>query len=180
MRPERTTLNVGCGRKQLLEAVNADRVFETRPDVVVDFDSVPWPFDDNTFSVVRCFDIMEHLADVVTAMEEIHRVSKPGATVQIAVPHFSSANSFTDPTHRRGFGILSFNYFTGEHEFSYYTSKRFRRKRSVIVFYQTLFSKVVRRLANRWPESYERRWAWMFPAWYLYFELEVIKDSGGR
>jgi hypothetical protein len=30
-------------------------------------------------------------------------------------------------------------------------------------------------LANRWPHEYERRWAWMFPAWFLYYELEVVK-----
>jgi hypothetical protein len=29
---------------------------------------------------------------------------------------------------------------------------------------------------NRSPAEYERRWAWIFPAWFLYFELEVVKD----
>jgi hypothetical protein len=33
------------------------------------------------------------------------------------------------------------------------------------------------RLANRYPAAYERRWAWIFPAWYLYFELEVDKGA---
>jgi len=34
---------------------------------------------------------------------------------------------------------------------------------------------VVRRLANRFPKAYEERWAWILPAWFLYFELKAIK-----
>lgn len=30
-------------------------------------------------------------------------------------------------------------------------------------------------LARRQPEWYERRMAWIFPAWFLYFELEALK-----
>jgi hypothetical protein len=30
-------------------------------------------------------------------------------------------------------------------------------------------------VARRWPRFYERRLAWVFPAWFLYFELEAVK-----
>jgi hypothetical protein len=43
------------------------------------------------------------------------------------------------------------------------------------VFYPTLANKLVHRLANRRPQAYERRWAWMFPAWFLSIELEAVK-----
>jgi hypothetical protein len=43
------------------------------------------------------------------------------------------------------------------------------------MFQPTLANKIVRRLANRYPLQYEQRWTWMFPAWFLYFELRVIK-----
>jgi len=33
----------------------------------------------------------------------------------------------------------------------------------------------VRRIAQRWPDYYEHRLAWMFPAWYLEFELAAVK-----
>ena len=36
------------------------------------------------------------------------------------------------------------------------------------------------RLANRFPAAYERRGAWIFPAWFLYVELEVVKDAPAR
>jgi hypothetical protein len=108
-------------------------------------------------------------------MEEIHRVSTDDAIVHITVPHFSSSNTFTDPTHKHQFGWKSFHYITGEHELSFYTPCRFRRRTVSIVFAPTLVNKIVHRVANRFPEAYEDRWAWIFPAWFLYFELEVIK-----
>jgi hypothetical protein len=93
------------------------------------------------------------------------------------VPHFSSSNAFTDPTHRHYFGWFSFDYFTGEHEHSYYTRARFRTRERKLMFYPSLLNKIVWRLANRFPASYERGWAWMFPGWFLYCELEAIKGQ---
>ena len=168
-------LNLGCGQKQIEGAVNLDRVPAVRPDVVHDVDEFPWPFDENRFSEVVARDIIEHCSNVVMTMEEIHRVSKSGAVVKITTPHFSSANSFADPTHRFHFSYFSFDYFTGDHDFDFYSEKRFRRRRAQIIFHPTLVNKLIWRLANRFPQDYERRWTWLFPAWFLNFELEVVK-----
>ncbi len=173
----RTVLHLGAGKKYRPDAVNVDLVAATKPDVVHDLDSAPWPLPDGHFREVLAFDVVEHLADVVRAMEEVHRVCAPGAVVKITVPHYSCANAFTDPTHRHYFSAASFNYFTGDNEFDFYTPCRFRRRAATIVFHPTLLNKVVRRLAARWPAAYERRWAWVFPAWFLYFELEVLKEA---
>jgi SAM-dependent methyltransferase len=170
-------LNLGCGRKRMADAVNVDLVADAGTDVVHDLNQRPWPFAADRFDQVHAYDVIEHLDDVVKTMEEIHRVCRSGALVCITVPHFSSANAFTDPTHRHYFASRSFHYVTGEHEFSFYTDARFRRRRSQILFHSSLVNKVVRRLANRYPNAYEERWAWIFPAWYLYFELEVLKPA---
>jgi len=171
----RSVLNLGCGRKHLPNAVNLDITPDTNPDVVHDLNRRPWPFPDGRFDEVHAYDVFEHLEDVIGTMEEVHRICRPGAVVRITVPHFSCANAFTDPTHRHYFGWFSFHYVTGEHQFSFYTRSRFRRRTSSITFYPSLINRLVGRLANRSPEGYERRWAWMFPAWFLYFELEVVK-----
>ena len=171
----RTVLQLGSGRKYHPEAVNVDLVADTGADVVHDLDSCPWPFPDNRFREVWAYDVLEHLDDVVAVMEEIHRVCAPGAVLKVTVPHFSCANAFTDITHRHYFGRFSFDYFTGENDLGFYTQARFRRRVARILFRPTLLNKVIWRLANRWPAAYERRWAWMFPAWFLYFELEVVK-----
>ena len=47
--------------------------------------------------------VLEHLDDTLAVLHEVHRVARPDALVIIGVPHFSSANSYTDPTHRHHF-----------------------------------------------------------------------------
>lgn len=171
----RDILNLGCGAKHRPDAVNLDVTPDSDPDVVHDLNIVPWPFADNRFDRVLAFDVIEHLEDVLAAMEEVHRVCRPGARIEISVPHYSSGNAFIDPTHRHYFSQQSFHYFTESSRFPFYTRARFGLVRSRIIFYPGLINRIVNRMANRWPERYERRWAWMFPAWFLSVELEVFK-----
>lgn len=173
----RTILHLGAGKKYHPEAVNVDLVAATNPDVVHNLDVTPWPLPADHFREVWAYDVIEHLTDVVRAMEEVHRVCADGAVVKITVPHYSCANAFTDPTHKHYFSAASFNYFTGDNEFDFYTTRRFKKRAAKIVFHPTLVNKLIHRLANRWPAAYERRWAWTFPAWYLYFELIVVKGG---
>lgn len=168
-------LNLGCGRRHLGGAVNLDISDRVGADIVHDLARMPWPLASDTFGEVHAYDVLEHLDDVPRAMEEIHRVCRAGASVRITVPHFSSANAFTDPTHRHQFSAFSFDYFLADHELAFYSGARFRRKRAQIVFYPSLVNKLVHRLANRFPLAYEQRWAWIFPAWFLSFELEAVK-----
>lgn len=171
----RGVLNLGCGHKHVAGAVNLDRTPATNPDVTHDLDSRPWPLPSDHFREVLAYDVVEHLADVLASFEEIHRVCRAGATVRVTVPHFSSGNAFNDPTHKHFFGYRAFECLTEEGELSFYTGARFRLRHRQIIFWPTLVNKVVWRLANRYPEWYELRWAWMFPALFLSCELEVLK-----
>jgi SAM-dependent methyltransferase len=173
---ELTALNLGCGKRPIPGAVNLDITPDTKPDVVHDLNRRPWPFPDGRFTEVHAYDVIEHLDDILGTMEEIHRVCRPGARVFITVPHYSCSNAFTDPTHRHYFGWFSFDYFTGEHGHDYYTRTRFRTRSRRLFFRPSPLNKLVWRLAARFPVSYERRWAWTFPAWFLSFELEVVKE----
>ena len=155
----KTNLNLGSGNKKRTDAFNVDIVADTHPDLVHNLNHRPWPLPDEHFAEVHAYDVIEHLDDVVATMEEIHRVCRHGATIHITVPHFSCSNAFTDPTHRHYFSALSFNYFTGEHEFSFYTNKRFRTRARQIVFQTSLVNKIIWRLANRWPQKYGERYA---------------------
>lgn len=153
--------------------VRADLSPAVRPDVVLDAGR-PLPFRSGAFDRVLCFDVVEHVADVPALMAEIHRVLRPGGTLLVTTPHFSCANAHTDPTHRHRFGWRSFDYFTPDHPLAYYSAARFRIRRRLLRFHGGLVDAVVRRLANRWPDWYEHRLAWMFPAWYLEIELEAL------
>ena len=105
-------------------------------------------------------------------MAEIHRVLASDGSVLITTPHYSSANSYTDPTHKHHLGYRSFDYFVDGHSLGYYSAARFEIRRRILRFHGGLVDAVMRRLANRWPDWYEKRMAWMVPAWYLEVELE--------
>jgi len=169
-------LDLGAGRDRSAPgAVTVDRSAGTKPDILHDLDHYPWPIETASFDTIVCKEVIEHLVDVVRAMEEMHRIGRPGARVLITTPHFSCANSFTDPTHRRHLGWFSFDYFTAENQWDFYTTARFRLVRRRLHFYGRYKNLHVSWLANRFPRFYEEHLAWIFPAWYLSFELEVVK-----
>lgn len=66
-------------------------------DIKMDVHEIP--FSDNTFDVVFCNHVMEHVADDIKAMSEIHRVLKPGGWAIIQSPQdYSRAETLEDPT----------------------------------------------------------------------------------
>lgn len=171
----RRTLDLGAGGVERAPgAIRADRAREVKPHVVLDV-SHPLPFRSGSLQRISCFDLLEHVRDVATLMAEMHRVLEPGGMVHITTPHFSCANSYTDPTHEHHFGWRSFDYFTEDHGLSYYSRARFRVVRRVLRFHGGPLDALVRRLAARWPDFYEHRLAWLLPAWYLELELAAVK-----
>jgi SAM-dependent methyltransferase len=169
-----TELDLGAGIvTRAPGAIRADFARAAKPDVVLDAGR-PLPFKTGSIARVYCFDLLEHLSDVPAAVSEMHRVLAPGGTVLLTVPHFSCANTFTDPTHRHQFGWRSFDYFEPGHGQYYYTGGRFHVVRRTLRFHGGPLDAVVRRVAARWPDWYEHRLAWVFPAWYLEFELRAV------
>jgi SAM-dependent methyltransferase len=174
--PGQRSLSVGCGRRPSEAGlVRLDKSPAVEPDVVWDLDKFPYPFDDSSFSEVECLDVIEHLADIPRAMEEFHRILEPAGVLRITTPHFSCANSYVDPTHKWHLSARSFDYFCA-HELDYYSNARYAIKHRHIQFDGGRFSRsIVSRIANRYLEFYEKKLAWIWPAWFLYFELEAIK-----
>lgn len=169
-------LNLGCGKNSAgADEFRVDKNPAGQPDLVHDLNVFPWPIESGAFDEVVCNDVIEHVQDIVRTMEEIHRVAKPGAVVKIRTPHYSCANSYTDPTHCHHLGFFSFDYFTDENQFGFYSLSRFKKKKCFIHFYPALHNKLILHLANKWPAAYEKYWAWIFPAWFMGFDLEVVK-----
>ena len=168
-------LNLGCGRRRREGCLNVDRAARVEPDLVWDLDKFPYPLPDSHFSRIFASDVVEHLANIPEFMREAHRLLAPGGLLEITTPHFSCANSYTDPTHLHHLGYCSFDYFTQGHDLAYYADAPFEVVERQIVFRQTLLNRFVSGLANRYPETYEQRYAWILPAWFLIFRLGAIK-----
>jgi len=96
------TLDIGCGKRKIEpDAVGIDVSPDSAADRVWDLDRYPWPLADGAFSRIHMSHIIEHLEDPMRAMAEVYRVARDGADVFVTTPHFSSHNSYVDPTHRR-------------------------------------------------------------------------------
>ena len=104
-------LDVGCGINKLPGSLGIDRNPHTKADVLVELDRFPYPFRDSSFDGLQAIHVIEHVSDVLRAMEEFHRVVRPGGRVLIVTPHYTDFSSFCDPTHRWHLNSFSLRYF---------------------------------------------------------------------
>lgn len=120
-------LNLGCGKTRIPDVVNVDRVYiKDFVDVVHDLDQLPYPFDDNSVDEIHMYHVLEHLSEPIKKIEELHRILKPNGVLNLRVPHFSSMGAFSDITHIRPFGYLSFDCFDKNNYHSFYTKCEFK------------------------------------------------------
>jgi SAM-dependent methyltransferase len=119
-------LDVGCGLNKYPGAVGVDYNERTNADVLHNLDVFPYPFADSSFDELRAVHVIEHLSDVLKAMEEFHRLVRAGGTVYIATPHYTDFSSFCDPTHRWHLNSFSLRYFGADNAgYGYYSRVRF-------------------------------------------------------
>ncbi len=107
--PIYTKLNLGAGIDKKEGYINVDWSPLTQPDVVLDLNSFPYPFSDNTFELIEAFHLLEHLEKPFSVMRELHRILKPGGQLHIKVPHFS--RGMTHAEHEHGFDVTFPLYF---------------------------------------------------------------------
>jgi hypothetical protein len=183
-------LDVGCGDKKREGFIGMDILPFKVVDIVHDMNDVPCPFNENEFEEVVLDDVLEHSKNFLGILKEIYRIGKNGSIVKISVPHFSSDNMYSDPTHTIFFSSRSFNYFDKslryKHSF-YFQNVNFKIKKVHLSFReyytqtnQPFFNPLkwigIELLINKFSRIYERFFCWILPAAEIYFELEIVKD----
>ena len=114
-------LNLGSGLNKFDGYLNVDSSELTKPDMVVDLNTTPWPWKDNEFGHVIAKDILEHLGnddtDFVNILKEMYRISDNGAVWEVQVPHWRCDVALDDPTHKRLITLGTFMLFNQKKNF---------------------------------------------------------------
>jgi SAM-dependent methyltransferase len=169
-----TVLDIGCGSAKFPGAVGLDISADTDADVVHDLDSFPYPIADGSFDQILMQDVIEHVAQPIRVFEELHRIARPGARIQLRTPHFSSVLAYGDPTHRHTFSTIAIRSL-GEPRFAHYTDVRFRLEHVTLDLWLPFRLSGIAALANRHQLTYESYFAFRFPTMNIRAEFEVVK-----
>lgn len=169
-----TVLDIGCGLAKYRGAVGLDISADTDADIVHDLDAFPYPLQESAFDDVLMQDVIEHVAEPIRLMEELHRICRPGARIQLRTPHYSSVLAYADPTHRHYFSALGIRTLA-EPRFAHYTAARFRLVHVTLDLWLPFRLLGIGALANRFPVPYESYFAFRFPTMNIRAEFEVIK-----
>lgn len=122
-------LNIGSGITRIDGFINVDcaQFVDSKggqyTDVICNIEKEPLPYADSSVNEIACYEVLEHLDDLIFAMNEMWRVLKPKGILKGKVPGTWSG-SIADPTHKRMFVPESFDYFTGVNRHHPFRPKR--------------------------------------------------------
>ena len=96
---EKRILDIGCGPSKVENSWVVDIFQYPEVDQILDLNNVPLDLPADHFETIYANHVIEHVASIPEFMNEVHRIAKKGATFHVATPHFSSIDSYSDPTH---------------------------------------------------------------------------------
>jgi predicted SAM-dependent methyltransferase len=162
-------LNLGCGRDvrksdDVVSWTNLDQFAGEGVDLVATLDK-PLPFPDDCFDLVHASHILEHLDNYPEAIQEIHRILKPGGVFVVKVPEFPCRAAVADPDHKRYFVPESF-YHLCRHDMGTVSEPRIYGLFNMVWLSSTEESRPV--MDNGKPGSYFTE---------IHVEFEAIKEA---
>ncbi|MBV8956502.1 MAG: glycosyltransferase, partial [Solirubrobacterales bacterium] len=123
------------------------------------------PLDDSSVGVIRAVDFLEHVADKIALINELHRVLAPCGLLLSLTPSSDGRGAFQDPTHVA---------FYNENSFWYYTDSRYR---SFVPHITARFQ--VSRLVTYFPTEWHERQQIPYVAANLIAVKEPMPRNGG-
>jgi len=106
-------INIGAGDVKLDGYVTCDYDKNSNPDFAFDLEKDQFPFEDNSVETVVAHHILEHLGEgYFHCLQELYRICRHGAIIDIRVPHHRHDSFSSDPTHRRPITIIGLQLFS--------------------------------------------------------------------
>jgi ubiquinone/menaquinone biosynthesis C-methylase UbiE len=127
-------INIGCGRDYREGWLNTDVSYHTKADAHFDIgtdvisrsDRLGADIKDGEADLIYISGVLEQIGEnkqLIHAMNECHRVLKPGGIMEVVVPNARYAIAHQDPMDIRKFTPETFNYFLkGTRQFDLYGS----------------------------------------------------------
>jgi len=112
---EKIILELGAGQMKKEDRINIDILDLPETDIVTDLENGLSFLPNNSVDEIHTVSFLEHISNLSFLMEEIFRVLKPNGILYVFVPHFSNPYFYSDPTHKRFFGLYTFSYFSKSH-----------------------------------------------------------------
>lgn len=131
-------INLGCGLEPLENWVNTDWYSLPGVDQVFNLLFLPWPFEDESASTIRAWDVLEHMPShlqdgrsfPIEFMNETWRILEPRGKLLLHVPDARCPETWTDISHVRGYMPNSFDHFCPDSElgkmFPFYSERKWR------------------------------------------------------
>jgi len=166
-----------------VEWVNLDNNPSYPVEVLYDFTQFPYPFPDNEFDMVLLSHVFEHIDPNINiqVLEELYRICKPGAIIQIKCPHYSHFSAFGDLTHKKYFSSYAFenfgtddNYYSDIAKFNVVT-KRFDAIKIKDAFWKKVYCWLVNPIINLSPLLTDQVLSKLFLVSEIKWELQVLK-----
>ncbi|MEP6645898.1 MAG: methyltransferase domain-containing protein [Saprospiraceae bacterium] len=185
-------IEIGCGPlKREPDLIGIDMLKLPGVDIVHNLEEGLPFIPDNSVDEISSFHVLEHLVSFEKLMRDIHRILKKNGIHKATVPHFSNPHYYSDYTHKRFFGLYTFDYFTpraqqslhrkvpdfyNDFHFKVLTRKySFKRHLSPRNILNIIFASPFFNLSDFTKELYEDKFCYMFPCQELYYEMKPIK-----
>lgn len=182
-------IELGCGKHKTSNRLAIDRLDMPNVDIVADLEKGLQFLPDCSIDVIHSSSFFEHIDNFEFLMLEMWRVLKPDGRIMGFVPHFSNPYYYSDPTHRRFFGLYTFEYFSARQTRftrkvpSFYGSTKFHIEDLRLYFtspwpIRRWIRSRLTTLINLTPvfqEFYEENLCHILPCYGIYFILRVDK-----
>lgn len=167
-------VDLGCGPNKRSGCFGIDSFGYPNVDLVQNLDATRWDIPDSCCQEIWGNQVIEHIRDLRAFFNEVYRIAQPGCRIWFCTPHFSSHNSWADPTHIHHLSVTFAQSFTG----GYLTQQLpgFKVTREKITFGSFFWTWPARLICALFGNKlYEKRLCWIFPASSIIVEMEVIK-----
>ena len=118
-------LNFGCGKQIKYDFINVDIQKHKLIDKSFDFNKFPYPFKSNSFDYIFTRSTLQYLDDVRKVINELWRISKSNAIIEIDVPFYNSRCAYNDVEYKTFFNETTFENLIEPRDYLHFAEKRF-------------------------------------------------------